>query len=117
MRRIVFCLALAGVSGCSLFQKKPPESDYAVTDPATTGTATPSTNYYPTETPPAAAAALTDYGAGARYHTVQRKETLYSLARMYYNDQSKWRTIYEANRADIGTDPNKIRVGQRLVIP
>jgi nucleoid-associated protein YgaU len=55
--------------------------------------------------------------SGSRYHTVQKKETLYSIARMYYNgDHTKWKTIYEANRADIG-DPNKIRVGQRLIIP
>jgi nucleoid-associated protein YgaU len=57
-------------------------------------------------------------GSGPRYHVVQRKETLYSLARTYYNgDASKWRVIYEANRADIGDDANRIRVGQRLVIP
>lgn len=55
--------------------------------------------------------------SGSRYHTVQKKETLYSIARMYYNgDHTKWKVIYEANRADI-SDPNKIRVGQRLIIP
>lgn len=53
---------------------------------------------------------------GARYHTVVQKETLYSLSRQYYGDHTKWRDIYEANRAAI-SDPNKIRVGQRLLIP
>jgi len=54
---------------------------------------------------------------GGRVHTVAAKEGLYSIARQYYGDQSKWRTIYEANRAEIGDNPNKIRVGQRLTIP
>jgi len=53
---------------------------------------------------------------GSRYHTVQKKDTLYALARQYYNDQSRWKDIYEANRAELA-DPNRIRVGQRLVIP
>ena len=55
--------------------------------------------------------------SGTRYHTVQKKETLYALARQYYNDQSRWKDIYEANRAEIGSDPSKIRIGQRLTIP
>lgn len=54
-------------------------------------------------------------GSG-RVHTVAKSETLYSLARTYYNDQKRWRDIYEANRSTI-RDPNRILVGQRLVIP
>ena len=53
---------------------------------------------------------------GPRYHTVVKKDTLYALARMYYGDQRRWKDIYEANRSTI-SDPNKIRVGQRLLIP
>ncbi len=65
------------------------------------------------------AAADPGYGsttAGARYHTVAKKDTLYSLARTYYNDQRRWKEIYEANSGTL-SDPNKIFVGQRLVIP
>jgi nucleoid-associated protein YgaU len=51
-----------------------------------------------------------------RYHTVVKRDTLYSLARKYYNDQRRWKDIYEANRSEI-SDPNRIYVGQRLVIP
>lgn len=51
-----------------------------------------------------------------RYHTVVKSDTLYALARMYYGDHHKWKTIYEANRSAIG-DPNRIRIGQRLIIP
>lgn len=62
---------------------------------------------------------LTDssYTSGSRTHVVQKKETLFSIARMHYNgDASKWKAIYEANRDQI---PNKdqIRVGQKLIIP
>ncbi len=58
-----------------------------------------------------------DNRADVRYHTVAAKETLYGLARVYYHDQSRWRDIFAANRAVIGSDPNTIFVGQRLVIP
>ncbi len=51
-----------------------------------------------------------------RYHTVARHDTLYRLARTYYGDQRRWKDIYEANRATV-SDPNRIRVGQRLLIP
>jgi nucleoid-associated protein YgaU len=84
-----------------------PEQSAGVTDPYASNYAdTP----YPYET--GGTAGL----GGARYHTVQKKETLYSISRQYYGDHTKWKDIYAANRSDIG-DPNKIRVGQRLVIP
>ena len=51
-----------------------------------------------------------------RYHMVVKKDTLYGLARLYYGDQRRWKDIYEANRLAV-SDPNKIRIGQRLLIP
>ncbi|GJM25840.1 MAG: hypothetical protein DHS20C16_22550 [Phycisphaerae bacterium] len=54
-------------------------------------------------------------GAGGT-HVVQRGETLYALARMYYSDQSKWRVIYEANRG-VMSSPHAIQAGQELIIP
>jgi 5'-nucleotidase len=59
--------------------------------------------------------AATPPPAGGR-HVVAKGETLYSLARLYYNDQRRWRDIYEANRGAI-RDPNRLRVGQELMIP
>lgn len=53
---------------------------------------------------------------GTRYHTVSKGDTLYALARRYYSDQRRWKDIFEANRDTI-SDANKIRVGQRLLIP
>ena len=47
---------------------------------------------------------------------MQRGETLYALARMYYNDQSKWRVIYEANRG-VMSSPHSLQAGQELIIP
>ena len=59
-----------------------------------------------------------DTGEGSlpRSYVVRKGDTLYSLARRFYNDQSKWRLIYEANRASL-RDPNHIQVGQVLTIP
>lgn len=121
MRRIVpvvtFGLLAVCMSGCGLFGKKNKDTvaaDPYYADPSyAAGSSNPSTySAYPGY----ADASLSS--AGAKTHTVQRKETLFSIARMHYNgDASKWRAIYEANRAEIGDDPNKIRVGQRLVIP
>ena len=58
---------------------------------------------------------LTDT-AQPRYHVVANKETLYALARMYYHDARRWKDIFEANRATID-DPDRILIGQRLLIP
>ncbi len=56
------------------------------------------------------------YSPTGRMHSVQRKDTLYSLARLYYNDHRQWKKIYEANRDRIA-NPNMIKVGMNLVIP
>ena len=53
--------------------------------------------------------------AGGSY-VVRKGDTLYALARRFYNDQRKWRVIYEANRQTL-RDPNQIQVGQVLTIP
>ncbi len=68
-------------------------------------------------TPPNTPAPMTPGVTGAgRIHVVQRGDTLFKLARQYYNDQTQWKRIYEANRSQI---PNKdvLKVGQKLVIP
>ncbi len=56
------------------------------------------------------------YSTAGRMHLVQRKDTLYSLARLYYNHHRQWKKIYEANRDRIA-NPNMIKVGMNLVIP
>ena len=56
------------------------------------------------------------YSSSGRMHSVQRKDTLYSLARLYDKDHRQWKKIYEANRDRID-NPNMIKVGMNLVIP
>ena len=56
---------------------------------------------------------------GGKKHVVESGETLSHIALKYYGSaaKEKWMTIYEANKSIIGDNPNKIRVGQELVIP
>ncbi len=51
-----------------------------------------------------------------KIHKVQKGETLSQLSRQYYNDSSRWKTIYEANRITI-MDRNRLVPGQMLIIP
>ncbi len=51
-----------------------------------------------------------------RTHTVQKSDTLYSLAEKYYGSKSDWAKIYAANRQTMRS-PNELKVGQQLVIP
>ena len=101
------------LTGCSLFGGKKKDAMTEDYNPAAEPPVTQPTNYNAFPTTGGYAGGST---SGSKYHTVQKKDTLYSLARQYYNDQHRWKDIYEANRSEIG-DPNKIRVGQRLVIP
>ena len=52
-------------------------------------------------------------------HTVIAGETLSHISLNYYGSavKEKWMIIYEANKAVIGDNPNKIRAGQILKIP
>ena len=51
-----------------------------------------------------------------RTHTVAKGDTLYSLARQYYNDQGRWKDIYQANLGMLSS-PDLVKIGQELVIP
>lgn len=51
-----------------------------------------------------------------RRHTVVKGDTLFSLAQRYYNNRSKWRDIYEANRDQMPSE-NALRLGMELKIP
>lgn len=56
-------------------------------------------------------------GGGERIHVVRDGENLSEVALTYYGDDTKWQRIYRANRTKIGTDPDQLEVGMRLVIP
>lgn len=53
---------------------------------------------------------------GIRRHTVQRGETLATIAQAYYHDPAAWGTIYRHNSHYI-QDPNHVPEGTVLVIP
>jgi nucleoid-associated protein YgaU len=123
-------VCVVGAVGCKSQQSKPEtvvEDKGLVTEPVVSikpgpgGTGT--------------GAGMTDYGTGSgtgrsadvvippgptprtgQSYTVQKGDTLYSLARRFYSDQAKWKVILEANRAAI-PNPDVIRVGQVLTIP
>ena len=50
-------------------------------------------------------------------YSVQKGDCLWTIAKKFYGDGSKYTVIYEANRDVIGGDPNRIDPGQVLVIP
>jgi nucleoid-associated protein YgaU len=52
-----------------------------------------------------------------RHHVVQPGDWLSKLAKHYYGDMYKWPIIHEANRDIIGSNPDQIKPGQKLVIP
>lgn len=49
-------------------------------------------------------------------HTVESGESLSKIAKHYYGDMMKYNQIFDANR-NILDDPDKIEVGQVLIIP
>ena len=50
-------------------------------------------------------------------HPVQRGDNLSKISKNYYGAAKHWRVIYDANRAQIGPNPNMLRVGLTLKIP
>ena len=49
-------------------------------------------------------------------HVIRKDDTLWSLAVRYLGDGHRWREIMDAN-ADIVTDPHKLPIGGKLIIP
>ena len=51
------------------------------------------------------------------HYTVRSGDSLSSIARELYGDETLWKIIYDANREVIGDDPDRIKVGMTLTIP
>lgn len=49
-------------------------------------------------------------------YVVRKGDSLWAIAKRIYDDGSKWKKIYEANKKVIGKNPNLIYPGQKLVI-
>ncbi|MHC4947814.1 MAG: LysM peptidoglycan-binding domain-containing protein [Planctomycetota bacterium] len=56
-------------------------------------------------------------GGGERIYTVRSGDTLSEIAVVSYGSSRRWRDIFDANRSLIGSDPDALEVGMRLVIP
>jgi nucleoid-associated protein YgaU len=52
----------------------------------------------------------------AKIYEVAAGDTLSKIAKHFYNDTSKYTRIFEANKDQL-SDPDKIKVGQKLRIP
>lgn len=50
-------------------------------------------------------------------YTVKTGDTLSKIAKLELGSSAKWQAIYNANAKVIGKDPNKIKPGQKLVMP
>lgn len=53
----------------------------------------------------------------ARSYTVVKGDSLSRIAKQFYGNAGKWRKIYDANKAVIGTNPDLIKPGQVFTIP
>jgi len=91
----------------------PPEPMPART--ATYDTATPAVEVETPTTPPPTTTAKPSTGTPQTY-TMQRGDTLYSLARRFYGDGKLWTRIADANKNKI-RDVTDIAVGTVLTIP
>ena len=50
-------------------------------------------------------------------HTVAKGETLAAIAERYLGSKGAWKKLYDANKDAIGSDPAKLKVGTKLMIP
>lgn len=51
-----------------------------------------------------------------RTYTVKKGDSLYKIAKKFYGNGNKYTKIYNANKSQI-SNPNLIRIGQKLIIP
>lgn len=71
---------------------------------------TPTPNYVQPTTP----APVPTPAAASAVHVVAKGDTLWRIAKQYYNDGKRWTDIARANNI---SDPNRIYVGMKLTIP
>ena len=131
MQRIAIAVVVGSVislAGCQDGKKdmEPDQSaqlDYGALQPELYATSAPIapdplavTADYQTYNQPAPAFEMSETVPSRSTHVVAKGDTLYRLAREYYDDASQWRSIYEANRGTL-TSPHKLYVGQELMIP
>jgi nucleoid-associated protein YgaU len=72
----------------------------------------PDENYPAPNVPPTA----TNLPPSAKFHVVQKGDTLSGISMKYYGSPRRWQKILSANRDRI-PDPNRLTPGSRLIIP
>ena len=87
----------------------------ARTEAGTTGSESTEVSATATTQPDTSAETAPERGSGVR-HVLKRGETLEQLARLYYNDQTAWRRILEANE-DVVKNTRSMLPGITLFIP
>ena len=65
---------------------------------------------------PATVAAASSTTKSTTY-TVKKGDSLWLIAKRHYGNGAQWRKIYDANKKVVGSNPNRIYPGQKLVIP
>lgn len=70
----------------------------------------------PVAPPPARSGSVTPAGAVPATYTVQKGDTLSSIARKFYGDQKMFKKIYEANKDKIKS-PDNVPLGTVLTMP
>jgi nucleoid-associated protein YgaU len=63
-----------------------------------------------------ASGALAGENKHTQWYEVQSGDTLWKIAKQHYGDGNLYTEIFKANQ-DVLTDPDKIKVGQKLRIP
>lgn len=59
----------------------------------------------------------TDLKKNSKTYTVKSGDSLSKIAKLELGSSSKWNEIYKLNAKIIGSDPNRIKPGQKLVMP
>lgn len=106
MRKVLLVAAVVGITvltGC----KKKGEADMVDVPPPP-----PMPDAAATYTPPPAEMSAPAATGGT--YTVQKGDTLWSIAARHYGNGQKWRDIMSANGM---TDPKQLKVGQTLTLP
>jgi len=63
------------------------------------------------------ASSRTDLKKSSKTYTVKAGDSLSKIAKFELGNSSKWNEIYKLNTKIIGSDPNRIKPGQKLVMP
>lgn len=124
--RIAFSLlAVVAVAGCQedpepvsqVPAPAPYDTAYTPIDPVAIEPGTASGAYEPgavTNQPDAGTAAPGVPGVANNTYTIQKGDTLWSIATAVYGDGQKWVDIAQANPS---VDPGKLAIGQQITLP